>query len=70
MGVSLPAFRGWVQDGLIASVDSRGAIRRKLHRRSDLEAFAASLAARRPPCPSSAGHAPQLPTLFAEAPTT
>lgn len=46
-GVSRPTFRSWVDAGLIARVDLPGNLRRNLYRRSDLEAFAASLAAKR-----------------------
>jgi hypothetical protein len=47
LGVSKPVFRKWVSDGLIVPVELPGGIRRKLYRRADLEAFAASLAAPR-----------------------
>ena len=45
LAVSKPVFRHWVADGLISPVALPGGIRRKLYRRADLEAFAASLAA-------------------------
>ena len=47
LGVSKPTFRHWVADGLITPVALPDGIRRKLYRRTDLEAFAASLAASR-----------------------
>ena len=46
LGVSKPTFRHWVADGLIQPVELPGGIRRRLYRRAELEAFAASLAAR------------------------
>jgi len=46
-GVSRPTFRNWVDAGLIVRVDLPGNVRRNLYRRSDLEQFAASLAARK-----------------------
>jgi len=46
-GVSKPTFRSWVAGGLIAPVELPGNLRRNLYRRADLEAFAASLAAKR-----------------------
>jgi hypothetical protein len=45
LGVSKPVFRRWVRDGLIRPVDLPGNVRRNLYRRSDLEAFAETLAA-------------------------
>jgi hypothetical protein len=47
LAVSKPVFRHWVAAGLISPVALPGGIRRKLYRRTDLEAFAASLAASR-----------------------
>ena len=47
LGVSKPTFRRWVAEGLITPVSLPHGIRRKLYRRTDLEAFAASLAASR-----------------------
>ena len=41
--VSLPTFRRWVRDGVILPVALPNAVRRRLYRRSDLEAFVASL---------------------------
>ena len=46
-GVSKPTFRKWVADGLITPVELPDNLRRNLYRRADLEAFAASLAAKR-----------------------
>jgi hypothetical protein len=49
MGVSKPTFREWVSEGFItpvrmpATAKSPNGMRRNLYRRSDLEAFVASL---------------------------
>ena len=45
LGVSKPTFRRWVAVGLIRPVAMPNGMRRKLYRRSDLEAFAAALLA-------------------------
>jgi hypothetical protein len=45
LGVSKPVFRRWVAEGLIHPVELPGGVRRRLYRRSDLEAFAEMLAA-------------------------
>ncbi len=47
LGVSKETYRGWVRDGLITPVELPGGIRRRLYLLSDLEQFAASLAAKR-----------------------
>ena len=46
-GVSKPTVRSWVADGFIRRVELPGGIRRNLYRRSDADAFVASLAVKR-----------------------
>lgn len=44
MGVSLATFRNWVAQGRVPRVEPPNGIKRRLYRRTDLEAFAAALA--------------------------
>jgi len=43
MSVSKPTLRGWVEDGILTPVELPHGIRRRLYRRLDLEAWAATL---------------------------
>ena len=43
LGVSKPTLRAWVDDGILAPVHLPHGMRRRLYKRADLEAWAASL---------------------------